>query len=260
MMNNNRLYEIRVPILMYHSIGDTWADVAPGLFRRQMAYLSKAGYESISLDDLYLFLKERNLLPRRPFVITFDDGYKDNYMKAFPILKKYNFKATIFLVTDFMSKTNLWNKDRGVLQRPLLSWDEVYEMDKYGISFGAHTCTHSKLPEIEPDKGKEELVRCKKEIENRLGKPCHFMAYPYGLFNENVKRQVMDADFLAGCSVRIGFTCIGDDPFVLKRIPVLQVDSPAKLVMKLYFRSPYISASKVLKYYLSRIKAQINKQ
>ncbi|MFC2340938.1 MAG: polysaccharide deacetylase family protein, partial [Selenomonas artemidis] len=141
--------DTQVLVLNYHMVNSMFISLAvePEDFDWQMKYLVDHGYHTITPDELYDFLAGTGELPERPVLITFDDGYVDNYTTAYPILKKYNLKATIFVVTGFLSK-----------RKGYLTWDQLREMEQHGITIESHTVTHAPLPELSDDRIREELV------------------------------------------------------------------------------------------------------
>jgi peptidoglycan/xylan/chitin deacetylase (PgdA/CDA1 family) len=213
---------------MYHSVDDdsSGACVRPKRFDEQMAYLRRSGYNCIDLDTLYHHMTQRASLPARPLVITFDDGYRDNVEKALPILKKYDMRATIFLTTDHIGFDNRWVATEGIPLRPLLAWDEVRSAAAECIlSFQAHTCSHPRLTQIPREQVRQEMTRSKHIIEERLGKPCRHIAYPYGDFNDEVRDVAQESGFRTACSTRWGHNRQGGDLFSLYRIGVRNGDS-----------------------------------
>ncbi len=243
---------IRIPILMYHSVDDSLAAacVHPEHFEQQLAYLKRVGYQAIDLDVVFSYMTEGGALPLKPVVITFDDGYRDNLKNAFPILKKYNMRATIFLATGYLGHSNGWCAADGVTQRPLMTWKEVNEAAKESLlSFQPHTCSHPKLTKIPVPQVREELVRSKLIIEDKLGRSCHHFAYPYGDFNEIVRSIVEEVGFRTACSVRWGRNQRGDDLFALYRIGIRNQDKLSN------FKRAMGEKPSPLKYYWQRIKS-----
>lgn len=247
---------IRVPILMYHSIDDSSsaACVKPKRFDEQLAYLFKSGYQAVDLDAVYNCLTQGAPLPSKPIVITFDDGYRDNLENAYPVLKKYGMCATIFLPTGYMDGTNRWNEAEGAQKRPLLSWTEVRLLagDPL-ISFQAHTCTHPKLSQIHLDQVRDELKRSKETIEDRLGRPCNHLAYPYGDFNIPVRDTAEECGFHTASSTRWGRNRPGVDLFSLYRIGVRNQDRLSD------FKRALGEQPSLWKYYWLRFKGRINR-
>ena len=130
-----------IPVLNYHQVEEKDGNpltLWPDQFEAQMAYLAEEGYTPITIDEMMDALENGAPLPEKPVIITFDDGYADNYEYAYPILKKYGFKATIFLIYDF---TNTYPN--------YLTWDQINEMKESGlIHFESHTMTHANLAEL----------------------------------------------------------------------------------------------------------------
>ncbi len=193
---------VSVPILMYHYIGnnpnsaDKARDVlstAPDKFDEQMGYLAKNGFNPITFDTLYSALKGTGGLPSKPIILTFDDGYTDFYINAYPILQKNGFKAVSFIPTGLMN------------QGYYLTWDQIKEMDSGGlIQFEAHTINHLNLATLSPDQMKYQIVEGKKQLEEHLGHPVGFFAYPYGVSNAVAWQIVKEAGFLAAVGTWYG--------------------------------------------------------
>lgn len=218
----------QVPILMYHKVnpdgrsGGLGLRVPPDRFAEQMEYLHDNEYRTISLFDLVSFLKEGGELPPRPVVITFDDGYLDNYLYAFPVLKKYGFTATIFVVASYVGKTNLFDVKAGLQpENPLAGWEQLKEMAAYGITIGSHTLDHPRLTRLSPEKAFREIKESREKIEKELGRPVLFFSYPYGSYNEEIVRMVEKSGYLAAVTTAQGTATPGSNPYTLKRIRVL---------------------------------------
>lgn len=195
---------VYVPILTYHYIGNNpnpadkardYLSVAPDKFDEQMSYLSKNGYNAIILDSLDAGLMGKITLPPKPVVLTFDDGYIDFYLNAFPILKKYNLHAVSFIPTGLMG------------QGYYLSWAQIKQMDASGlISFEAHSVNHPNLTALTPDQVKYQITESKKVLEAQLGKPVNFFAYPYGASNEQIWQAVKSAGYVGALGTWYGIT------------------------------------------------------
>ncbi len=155
----------RIPILTYHSIDTSGSVVstAPEVFRRQMKSLSESGYNVVALNNLVEVLANKQTYSPKTVALTFDDGFQNFYTTAFPILKEYGFQATVFLVTDYCGKYNDWGDNLPKLPRSkLLSWQEIKELNKYGIEFGTHTRTHPDLTKIAASRVEGELFESKR--------------------------------------------------------------------------------------------------
>ncbi|MFA5350411.1 MAG: polysaccharide deacetylase family protein [Candidatus Omnitrophota bacterium] len=210
-----------VPILTYHNIGygEGGFFVTPENFAKQMEYIKKNGYEVITLDELVSGIKDKKVFRRNKVVITFDDGYKDNFEYAYPVLKRLGFAATIFIITDFMGKGS---DEEG---KEFLGWDEVVAMSKNKISFGSHTKTHFYLGAIKDEEAAfEEIAGSKKAIEQKIGIPVDYFCYPGGGFNEKIKESVARAGYKGACSTNRGFADFNSDVYELKRVKVTNSD------------------------------------
>ncbi|HEA47228.1 MAG TPA: polysaccharide deacetylase family protein [bacterium] len=233
---------MKIPVLMYHMVSPGKKEkyrISPEKFASQMEYLSKKGYQTISPDKLLEFVnpaparrsgvKGGRALPEKPVLLTFDDGYKDNFTYAYPILKKYNFKATIFLVTQYMGKKNGWGQE----DEEILSWEEIGEMKKEGFFFGSHTHTHPNLLELSRDKVLSEIRDSKRILEGRLKELIGFFAYPYGKFNSQIEKMVKEAGYLGAFSTLPGKNGRNEDPFLLRRILIRGYDTKLHFILNL---------------------------
>ena len=181
----------------------------------QMKHLAQSGYQSLTLSEAAKSIREKKPFPEKGFVMTFDDGYENNYTQAFPIVQEFGFKGTVFLVSDSCEKS--WSDHGAIEERPMLSWAEISEMHRYGIEFGAHTSTHPDLTRIPIEQAEREIVDSKTSIQDRLGAEVTTFAYPYGKFNAQIK-SVVSSQFCGACSTKLGTAQLGCDPFSLQRI------------------------------------------
>jgi len=201
------------PILMYHHIDsdskESKLSVSPESFRRQMKFLKDNNYNVVSLDKLVELIESKKPMPYKTIAITFDDGYKDNYTEAFPLLKKYDIPASIFIAANKIGKQGY------------LSWQELEEMASYGIDIGSHTLTECYLPDIK-DKRKlyREIYDSRKIIKDRLPSEATFIAYCSGGFNENIKQMAMRAGYAGACATNPGKDYPDDDIYALKRVRI----------------------------------------
>lgn len=255
---------MKILILMYHMVSETGHPlqkryaVSPEKFRRQLRYLKFKGYTPISLDDLYGFFANNNReLIKKPIIITFDDGYMDNYENAFPVLKEYSFPAAIFMVSGFVGRSNLWDVAAGYPERPLVGWREAEEMVKGGVTIGSHTINHPWLTQLVSDEAKREIEESKKSLEDRIGMPINHFAYPYGDLNQPVADMVKDAGYVTACSVMTGFNKKDTDPFILKRIGIFGEDSLWRFALKVTFGTNEGRLSQQAKYYFERLAYRI---
>jgi peptidoglycan/xylan/chitin deacetylase (PgdA/CDA1 family) len=202
--------------LTYHSVGyeDDLITVTPENFDRQLAYLKNNNYNVISLDALVDGINNSNNFSHKTVVITFDDGRKDNYQYAYPILKKYRFPITIFLAANLVNN-----------RANFLNWDDVREMLKDNISFGAHTKNHIHLTSIELDEPLwDEIAGSKRVIEEHINVPIKYFSYPHGAFNGKIKTIVRKSGYKGACTTNVGSGRFNQDVYALKRIRVKNSD------------------------------------
>lgn len=176
----------KIPILLYHSVDNSGSVISTSKekFNRQMEYLYERGYQTISLAEYLKNISSPNgIASTQKVVLTFDDGFQNNYTEAFPILRKYGFSATIFLTTNYINGYCTWDKHPSIPDLPLMAWEEVKEMSAEGIDFESHTCSHPKLPALSDNEMKNELTHSKECIENILNKTVRFLCHPYGATN-----------------------------------------------------------------------------
>ncbi|OGR83173.1 MAG: hypothetical protein A3J74_00960 [Elusimicrobia bacterium RIFCSPHIGHO2_02_FULL_57_9] len=211
-----------MPALMYHKIGDyppgsqlrkLWVTVKN--FRKQMEYLKTQGFNPIHFADWHAAEKGSKPLPANPVLITFDDGYANNYESAFPILREFDFKANIFLVYETMDSHNSWHDPAGEPWIPMLSWKQAEEMQNSGlIEFGSHTMKHRNLPAISMDETRWELNESKKRLEEKLGRPLLGFAYPYGAgaYHPEIRRAAREAGYRYDFAVKQGISPLPWNP------------------------------------------------
>jgi len=198
----------RIPILYYHSIAYEEGNelrIPPEEFEGQMQLLRRNGYESITLNDLYEHFYQGKEIPDKPIVITFDDGYEDNYLNAFPIAQKYGYKGTVFVVTD-------WIDGKGYLKR-----EQLLKMSEAGWQIESHTRTHPYLTSLSPEMLEEELLVSKQVLEALLQEPVTAFAYPYGVYDYATVEACRGAGYLIGVTTERGWAG-PENPFLLQRV------------------------------------------
>lgn len=222
---------MNIPILLYHSISEEvappfqkWA-VHPERFSEQLSFLRTQGYTPITVSQLVeATTGGPKGLPERPVVMTFDDGFADFYTAAWPLLKKHDFVATLFLTTDYIGKTSRWLVAEGEGDRPMLSWEQVRELNRNGVECGAHTCSHPQLDTLRLAQARDEILGSKKALEYNLGKSALSFAYPHGYHSAATKKLVKQAGFSAACAVKHAMSRQNYDPFALARI-IIEADT-----------------------------------
>ena len=233
----------RLPILMYHSISeDPEQDVhpyyrvatSPRRFAEQMQWLVNGGWTGVSLEDALLGFANGQGHERRKVALTFDDGFRDFYTEAWPVIRCHEFAATVYLPTGFISA-----KRRCFRDKECLVWDEVRELRSGGIRFGSHTSSHPKLYELPWWEIKRELLLSKKCLEEQLGEEVGGFAYPYAFPQEDTYFTKTFSELLLGQGYRscvttaVGRAWVNDDPFCLKRLPANSCDDRALFLAKL---------------------------
>ena len=192
--NNILIYGIKefkrnyIPIIGLHAIEDE-IEIPIELYTSHFDELCKTlktfGFETITFKDLLDHLDFGRALPEKPVIITSDDGFGDLYTNAFPVLKKYSYRMTVFLVTGYIEdseedrKVNSFDMDRPVPMRPMLIWPEIIEMHEYGCEFLSHSTNHIRLGIASDEEFLDELALSKNDIQSRLGDQVQFFAWPY---------------------------------------------------------------------------------
>jgi len=223
---NNMVYaqEMIIPILTYHNFTkDEGSSYCINIveFEKQINYLDTHNYSVISLSELLEGLRVGQL-PPKPVVITIDDGFKSTYTLAYPMLKKYNFPASLFLYTNFIEKNNL-----------SLTWEEIKEMTKNNIEIGSHTLSHCNLLRYKENEDYDTYItRVKKEIslskeilENKIEGKVKFFAYPYGVYSLIIKNMVILAGYEGILNANSMNNALNADPFSLNRQIVFGISS-----------------------------------
>jgi peptidoglycan/xylan/chitin deacetylase (PgdA/CDA1 family) len=221
---------LSIPILLYHKIDSLPSDALlrgpytpPARFARQIAFLKKQGTVFYTASELIEYFRENGSFPPNGLAITFDDGWKDNYENAFPVLRRYGVKATIFLVSSCVGELSTKAVAEGESARAHLSREEVIEMSRHGIEFGSHTVNHRLLNQLSLEEAKFEVEESKRQIENLLDKPCRAFAYPAGFLTEDVQRVVERAGYITALSTIYGPTD-AVDLYALNRREILRRD------------------------------------
>ncbi|HMS39563.1 MAG TPA: polysaccharide deacetylase family protein [Pyrinomonadaceae bacterium] len=222
---------MRVPVLLYHKIDLPTADVKirgaftyPGKFENQISYLKKKGFEFYTAGELIKFYLINGEFPKKSVVVTFDDGWKDNYTNAFPILKKYGAKATIFLVPACVGKTTDKVTAEGERSREHLSENDILEMSESGVfEFASHSFNHKLFHQITDEEIEFEVTESKNFSENLTQKDCSVFAYPAGFFTDYAKNALRNAGYKAAFTTIYGAEN-NLDVFELNRIEILRRD------------------------------------
>jgi peptidoglycan/xylan/chitin deacetylase (PgdA/CDA1 family) len=234
----------KIRVLFYHRIGSE-ADarisaditISQRTFRIHLTLLEKWGYTPITFQDFELYRTGELSLPKKPVVITFDDGYQDLYTYAFPVMKEFGMRGVIFVVGDRQMRTNEW--DEGFYATyPLLNDEEILEFHEAGFEIGAHSMHHFRLTEMTADEAWEELHQARIATEILLNAPVLTFSYPYGLVNSELKKMASDAGYSVACAAFTGPPVFGSDLLEVRRIKM--TDSRNPIVFWFQLQSLYV--------------------
>jgi len=230
----------RLPVLMYHSIGkgsrpghpyyetNTSAEV----FRSHLQYLSEKGFTAIDVNEIGKAMDSGQTKQR--VAITFDDGFRDFHSNALPLLAEFGFKATLYVISAIPSH------GRGSLHgKELMTWDEIREAHRHGISIGSHTVNHPELDAMAANAIEYELGASKAAIENKLGAPVQSFAYPFAFpetrkaFTQRLRVMLQKVGYENGVTTSIGTVSPAHDRFFYPRLPANSFDDIRFLEAKL---------------------------
>ena len=246
---------VRVPILMYHQVGPPVDGgplrtdcVTPQRFERQMRAILDAGYRVVALHDLVRILKAGRIGDlRRSVVLTFDDGYRGQFVFAWPVLQRMRLPATFFVTTGIVGKPAFLGhldipREPAGASPPLawlpLSWDEVKEMVRQGIDIGSHAVTHRSLGRLSDREAELEVWTSKETLERRAGIEIDLFAYPFGSesrgdFDRGLEETLRASGYRGACTRVIGRSGAASDPLALPRLPMEEGDGPFRVRCKL---------------------------
>jgi len=220
-----------IPILTYHKISHQREfginTVSPEKFREQMLFLKKYGYNPTTFRDVL-----QGNLTANPVIITFDDGYASVFKNAFPILKEYQFKAVVFLITEYFGKKNSWDANLGGIEFTHLDEQQAAELFLYGIELGSHGATHRALSLLTEKEVELELQESQEVIHRLSGQPVTALAYPFGIQNKKIQEIARRNGYQVGC-INLWGKSEHNNPLNLKRMPVYGIDSLASFQKKL---------------------------
>jgi peptidoglycan/xylan/chitin deacetylase (PgdA/CDA1 family) len=229
---------ISIPILMYHSIESMPKStimrslhVPPRRFKFQMWMLKVLGYKALSLKKLKPYLDGDKT--GKVVGLTFDDGYQNNLINAAPILMKYNFSATCYIVSESLGLSNTWDLDKGITQRPLMTESELHEWLELGMDIGGHTKTHVDLTGVSEEKVQKEVIDCRNELERKFNIIVTDFCYPFGRFNELVCNIVKDSGYITATTMQRGRVNSKSNRYKLPRIPINHRTLPHLFLVKI---------------------------
>ena len=222
---------MKIPIICYHKVGlAEKRDSRPALFikpfqfKLQMFLIKFMGYKTITIKELSEFLKGEKLSVKKPILLTFDDGYENNYINAYPILKKMNLAATICVCMGYISKKGAIFENekyiKGKISENYLTEGEIIEMSQNGISFCSHGVNHFYMDELEGMDLENEITESKEKLGKLLDKEIIFFSYPYGRYNKKTIDALRNAGYLGAFTIKRGKVSREDNPFELKRLVI----------------------------------------
>lgn len=216
----------RAVVVAFHRVND-----GPGedglschhdMFDRYCRFFARH-FTVVRLNDLVRRLEQGQPV-NRELAITFDDGYRDNFQYAAPILKRRGLPATFFVVTGFIGSEFVPSWDRRLSRRhPWMSWEQVRWLQREGFEIGAHTRTHVDLGEVGGERAREEIEGSRRDLEDKLAVPVELFAYPFGRedqISEGNRKIIKTAGFRCCCSCFGGVNPRGTDPFYMRRVPI----------------------------------------
>lgn len=211
-----------IPVLLYHRVGDTEGPltITPDKFAEDLSRLRQMGYETISLETFRRYKADPETpLPSRPIMISFDDGYLDNYLNAYLLLRKYGMTAAFYIITSLVGA-----EDR-------LAAGHIREMAANGMSIGSHTVSHRQLGDLGTEEATNEMSLSRLYLEGLLQKPVQFIAYPKGSYNESTGAVARETGYWGGFSILPGTCSRGTNSYMLRRIPVFSFDGDIQRTM-----------------------------
>jgi peptidoglycan/xylan/chitin deacetylase (PgdA/CDA1 family) len=213
----------RLPILTYHHVGPSKADVhplltvSPGDFAEQIDWLARQNYSPITSSDWNRWLFEGRPLPKKPLLITFDDGYADIARYALPTLCHYGFTAIVYIVTGLIGETNEWDRRIGWGELRLMTAQQIREWAAKGIEFGSHTRDHPDLRSLSPSELEAQVFGSAADLQCLLDTAPTSFAYPFGHFNSSVRDCVARA-YQTSVTVAERICSDQDDRWLMPRI------------------------------------------
>lgn len=219
-----------VPIVMYHHIGSLPPNpdiyrrdltVSPELFERTLTRLAEQEVTTVTMAELFEHFQGGAALPKRAAVLTFDDGYDDNYDHAFRLLQAHGMVGTFFITTDFVGRPGY------------LTWAQIAEMAEAGMEIGAHSANHADFAAISPHELRRQLVEPKTLLEERLGQPVRFLAYPAGKYTPSVMAASKAAGYAAAVTVLHGIRHVPAQAFELRRVRARGADTAPEIINRM---------------------------
>jgi len=255
-----------VIVLMYHRIGqarNAWESryaVAPYRFAAHMDALAREGMRSVPVEALMCWMEDGKPLPEGAFVLTFDDGFRSVREDALPVLERRRWPCSIFLVSDLVGREDVWTRDSNPdgVAYPLLDRQEILDMQRHGVTFHSHTCSHPSLPSLPDDQLAREVTESRAALQHLLGRSVDYLAYPFGHLDDRVAAAVRGAGYRGAFSTQPGFNRRDADRYRIRRIDVYGTDTPAMLLRKVRLGTNDGRLANLARYYAGRAKARLS--
>lgn len=223
---------------MYHSIESIPKStvmkslyVPPKKFKFQMFLLKLLGFKGLSLKDLKPYLDGEK--QGKVVGITFDDGYQNNLTYAAPILKRFGFSATCYIVSGNIGSSNTWDLKEKIMQKALMTENEINQWLELGFDIGAHTKTHPDLTCVSDEQALIEINDCKIELEEKFNVTINDFCYPFGRFNDFVLNVLKGSDYATATTMQRGRVNVNSNKYLLPRIPVNYRTLPHLFIAKI---------------------------
>lgn len=221
---------MNIPILMYHSISDDNKNNSVSIknFDNQMKLLKKLSYKSFNLKDL------DRINDNKSFILTFDDGYENIFLNAMPIIKKYNFKATCFVVSNLIGQLNYWDRNESHYSKlKLMNKEQITEWIKNGFEVGSHTHEHKNLVDLKNQDLVYQISYPIEFIKKNFNEKIVSFAYPYGSYNQASKDIVKNKYKYAVTTKRSRYKKNKFNSNEIPRIPINSNDGIFKFFLKI---------------------------
>ena len=198
-----------------------------------MWYLKASGFRVVPLSSILSFMRG-DVSGEHLAAITFDDGYRDFYDNAYPILREYNYPSTVFLVSDLIGGENVWDREKVRVRKNLIDWEAILKLKANEVTFGSHSRTHPFLTKLSRMNMIDEIRYSKTFLEDRLQTPVDFFCYPYGKYNEEVIHEVREAGYRAALTTKRGLVRGDDNPFEMHRCLIRNTTHPFLFALRLH--------------------------
>ncbi len=205
-------------------------------FRAQMRFFKRFGYHVLSLEQAYAGLFGGQALPGRSVVLTFDDGYRNFYEHALPVLREHGFPATVFVISDLIGERAEWLRETGAEPSPMMDAAMLREIEGHGVTIGSHTCSHARLSRMPVEQASREIGDSKRALEDLTGHEIRHFCYPYGLYNEAARDAVGEAGYVTGLTCIRGDANEADNPLEIPRKGISYGDSLAGVFWKVQMK------------------------